>query len=219
MEPYHGVMSMPSWIWFARHPGSLHLKRGSQTAWASDEVHARLRAQGLEPLLVLARERWEKDLAGGPPGLPERARTAAELAGLRADGELGLPTVSEGRDHGHDSRAPRERRHRFGGGRHAASARCAPQPPLRVRAQPWAQGIVEVAIFAVGDEVLTGTRRLFSADDDGLVSAATWKGQLEFACESWLEPEIDGAEPPGLLPPGPAVGDAEAMARLLDDEH
>ncbi len=79
--------------------------------------------------------------------------------------------------------------------------------------------IVEVAIFAVGDEVLTGTRRLFSADDDGLVSAATWKGQLEFACELWLEPEIDRAEPPGLPPPGPATSDAEAITRLLDAEH
>ncbi len=179
------------------------LHSGDEQGDCADAVRHRLDERGLDPVLVLTRERWERDLAGGPEGVPERLRTAAELAVLRADGEeRQLPTVSErtwdipearrGRPARFPGRGRERHRHQ---GRHVGSK---PGPgadgadPLHVSARSWTLDTIAVAVVvtATGED-LPGTRRLFADDDDGLVQGALWRGQLEFVCEAWADPDPD----------------------------
>lgn len=206
---------MDWWVWFALDPDR-RLLGGEHAADDAALLHSILRGRGLEPLLVLPRERWQKDLAGGPPGVPPPVSTAAEIAMLRAEGELELPPM-RGQAAARFA-APRRGplRRRWGRGRRSGP----PESMLSVHARPWSRSLVSVAVRAPGGETLSGTERLFCTDDDGLTAAAEWKGQLELLCDQWLldaaTAALDDASDNAPLS-DPDEPDAHTAARLLDE--
>lgn len=219
-------MEETAWRWFALDPDSGDLRSGEGTAPIAEELRRRLVDRGLDPLLVLANERWTSDLAGGPDGIPERMRTAAELAQARAIGEERelVSTTDRTWDLDDASAGRRRRRTRRTATRAGERRGSAPAPRdgdpawspsrLRVRARAWTQDIVAVAIVVTASEqALPGTQRLFRADDEGLLEAAAWRGQLEFACESWAADPLDDRSADSAR----EAGDAVTLARLLDD--
>ena len=135
---------------------------------------------------------------------------------LRADGALELPPMRPAAAARFGTARQRPGRRRW----LASRRRATPKPNLAVHARPWSQSLVSVAIRAPGNEVLSGTERLFPTDDDGLAAAAEWKGQLEYVCEQWLldaatgDPSDVSDDVPGDEASEP---DAQTAARLLGD--
>ncbi len=204
---------MERWVWFALDP-SRQLSGGEYSADEVGILHSILRGRGLEPLLVLPRARWQEDLAGGPPGVPPPMRTAAEIAMLRAEGTLQLPPMRAEAAARFRPAPPRPAHRHWLHGRRGD----APERALVVHARPWSESLVSVAVWTLDGEVLSGTERLFSTDDDGMTAAAEWKGQLEFVCEQWMldATPVDEEALHSAPLDDPDQPDPHTAARLLD---
>lgn len=215
-------MAETVWRWFGLDPAGGSVRSGEDLGTG---VERRLIERGLQPVLVVEAERFERDLAGGPDGVPERLRTAAELADLRAIGQEPLQVTSSERtwdlDRERNGLAGQRRpggpgrKHRSTHERHNQAPASA-DARISVRARAWTRDLVAVSIvIAASGEALPGTQRLFPADECGLIAAAAWRGQLEYACDNWTA-EPNSSTPADRAADGSADTDAVGIAHLLD---